>query len=75
MIAAASDVMVSTYMLCIAEGIRERAEASLWYSIVSRDQTLFRTEGKGLAHGHRGVCCPAPRSAYQSQHSIQSHDT
>jgi len=43
--------------------------------LVSRGQTLFRTKGKGLGHGHRTVCCPAPWSAYQSQHSIQSHDT
>jgi len=38
-------------------------------------QTLFRTEGKGLGHGHRAACRPASWSAYQSQHSIQSHDT
>ena len=31
--------------------------------------------GKGLGHGHRAVCCPAPWSVYQSQHSIQSHET
>ena len=43
--------------------------------IVSRGQTLFRTEGKGLGLGHRATCRPAPWSAYQSQHSIQSHDT
>jgi len=42
---------------------------------VSRGQTLFCTEGKGLGHGHRAVFRPAPWSAYQSQHSIQSHDT
>ena len=44
-------------------------------NIVSRGQTLFRTKGKGLGHGHRATCRPAPWSAYQSQHSIQSHDT
>ena len=43
--------------------------------LVSRGQTLFRTEGKGLGYGHRATCRPAPWSAYQSQHSIQSHDT
>ena len=43
--------------------------------IVLRGQTLFRTEGKGLGYGHRTVCRPAPWSAYQPQHSIQSHDT
>ena len=44
-------------------------------NIVSRGQTLFRTEGKGLGLGHRATCRPAPWSAYQPQHSIQSHDT
>ena len=43
--------------------------------LVSRGQTLFCTEGKGLGHSHRAVCRPAPWSVYQSQHSIQSHDT
>ena len=43
--------------------------------VVSRGQTLFRTEGKGQGYGHRATCRPAPWSAYQSQHSIQSHDT
>ena len=43
--------------------------------LVSHGKTLFRTEGKGLGHGHRAVCRPAPWSAYQSQHIIQSHDT
>jgi len=43
--------------------------------VVSHGQTLFRTEGKGLGHGHRAVCRPTPWSANQSQHSIQSHDT
>jgi len=43
--------------------------------LVSRGQTLFHTEGKGLGHGHRANCRPAPWSAYQSQHNIQSHDT
>jgi len=43
--------------------------------LVSRGQTLFRTEGKRLGYGHRATCCPNPWSAYQSQHSIQSHDT
>ena len=44
--------------------------------LVSRGQTLFRTEGKGLGHGHRAVSGrPTLWSAYQSQHSIQSHDT
>jgi len=43
--------------------------------LVSRGQTLFRTEGKGLGFGRRATCRPAPWSAYQSQHSIQSHDT
>ena len=43
--------------------------------VVSRGQTLFRTEGKGLGLGHRATCRPAPWSAYQSQRSIQSHDT
>ena len=43
--------------------------------LVSRGQTLFRTEGKGLGFGHRATCRPAPWSAYQSQHTIQSHDT
>ena len=43
--------------------------------IVSCGQTLFHTEGKGLGFGHRETCRPAPWSAYQSQHSIQSHDT
>ena len=43
--------------------------------LVSRGQTLFRKEGKGLGFGHRATCRPAPWSAYQSQHSIQSHDT
>jgi len=42
--------------------------------LVSRGQPLFRTEGKGLGFGHRATCRPAPWSAYQSQHSIQSHD-
>ena len=28
-------------------------------------QTLFRTEGKGLGHCHRAVCCPAPFVAYE----------
>jgi len=28
------------------------------FEIVSRGQTLFRTEGKGLGHGHRATCCP-----------------
>ena len=45
------------------------------YIIVSRGQTLFCTEGKGLGFGHRATCCPTLWSAYQSQHSIQSHDT
>ena len=44
-------------------------------TLVSRGQTLFRTEGKGLGLGHRATCRTAPWSAYQSQHSIQSHDT
>ena len=44
-------------------------------TLVSRGQTLFRTEGKGLGHGHRAVCHPTPCSVYQSQCSIQSHDT
>ena len=46
-------------------------------SLVSRGQTLFCTDGKGLGHGHRAVYRPAPAPwiAYQSQHSIQSHDT
>jgi len=26
--------------------------------IVSRGQTLFRTKGKGLGHGHRTTCRP-----------------
>ena len=43
--------------------------------LVSRGQPLFRTEGKGLGFGHRATCRPAQWSAYQSQHSIQSHDT
>ena len=46
-----------------------------WSRLVLRGQTLFPTEGKCLGHGHRAVCCLAPWSAYQSQHSIQSHDT
>ena len=45
------------------------------FQLVSRGQTLFCTEGKGLGYGHRATCCPTPWSAYQSQHSIQSHDT
>ena len=44
-------------------------------TLVSRGQTLFRTEGKGLGFGHRATCCPALWSVYQSQHSIQSHGT
>ena len=47
----------------------------LYCGLVSHGQTLFRTEGKGLGFGHRATCRPAPWSAYQSQHSIQSHDT
>ena len=43
--------------------------------LVSHGQTLFHTEGKGLGHGDGAVCHPTPWSAYQSQHSIQSHDT
>jgi len=43
--------------------------------LVSHGQTLFHTTGKGLGHGHRATCRPTPWSAYQSQHSIQSHDT
>ena len=42
------------------------------YSVVSHDQTSFRTEGRGLGHGHRAVCRPTLWSAYQSQRSIQS---
>ena len=42
---------------------------------VSRGQTLFLIKGKGVGYGHGAVCHPAPWSAYQSQHSIQSHDT
>jgi len=45
------------------------------FALVSRGQILFRTEGKGLGFGHRATCRPAPWSAYQSHHSIQSHDT
>jgi len=45
------------------------------FSLVSHGQTLFRTEGKGLGLDHRATCRPAPWSAYQSQRSIQSHDT
>ena len=44
-------------------------------ALVSHGQTLLRTEGKGLGHGHRAVCRPAPWGAYQSQHSVQSHDS
>ena len=44
-------------------------------TLVSRSQTLFRTKRKGLGFGRRATCRPAPWSAYQSQHSIQSHDT
>ena len=43
--------------------------------LVSRGQTLFRTEGKGLGHGHGAVYHPALWSAYQSQHSIFRHMT
>jgi len=42
--------------------------------LVSRGQTQFHTKGKGLGHGHITICHPALWSAYQSQHSIQSHD-
>jgi len=42
--------------------------------VVPRGQTLFRTKGKSLGFGHKTVCRPTPWSAYQSQHSIQSHD-
>ena len=45
------------------------------WRLVSCGQTLFHTKAKGLGHGHRAVCCPAPWSAYQSQCSIQWHDT
>ena len=44
-----------------------------WHSPAWPDPIPHR--GKGLGHGHRAVCCPAPWSVYQSQHSIQSHDT
>ena len=54
------------------KGVIRRGCLPLHVEVVSRGQTLFRTEGKGLGYGHRTV---APWSAYQSQHSIQSHDT
>jgi len=47
-------------------------ESKYMYSVVSHDQTSFRTEGRGLGHGHRAVCRPTLWSAYQSQRSIQS---
>ena len=56
-------------------GARTNALIPAYTRVVSRGQTLFRTAGKGLGFGHRATCCPAPWSAYQSQHSIQSHDT
>ena len=53
----------------------KRSWIRVWWWIVSHGQTLFSTEGKALGHGHWAVCRPAPWSAYQSQCSIQSHDT
>ena len=61
----------------IAEGRGRKLKSTEFpaLAVVSRGQTLFRTEGKGLGCGHRATCRPTPWSAYQSQHSIQSHDT
>ena len=47
---------------------------SFWLYI-SHGQTLFRTEGRGLGHGHRAVCRSTPWSVDQSQCGIQSRDT
>jgi len=38
--------------------------------LVSCVQTSFCTEGRGLGHGCRVLCCPAPWSAYLSQYSV-----
>ena len=63
------------FQICATPNEESRQQASPPLKVVSRGQTLFRTEGEGLGLGHRATCRPAPWSAYQSQHSIQSHDT